>query len=111
MNIFITGINGFIGSSLARYLLDKGHRVSGSVRKTSDLSFLNDLPVHLFTGDIGDESFLLDCFKDQDIVYHIAALASDWAPLKTFHKINVQGTINAAKAALSCGVKRFVYVS
>lgn len=111
MNIFITGINGFIGSSLARYLLEKGHRISGSVRRTSDLSFLKDQPVQLFTGDISDESFLVNCFKDHHIVYHIAALASDWAPHKTFHRINVQGTMNAAKAALRSDVKRFVYVS
>ena len=111
MNIFITGINGFIGSSLARYLLSKGHCVSGSVRKTSKLSFLTDLQLNLFTGDISDEDFLLNCFKDQDIVYHVAALVSDWAPLNTFRNINVLGTINVARAALKVKVKRLVFIS
>ena len=111
MNIFITGINGFIGSSLARYLLSMNHHVSGSVRKTSDLSFIRDLPVNLSTGDIGDDNFLLQCFKNQDIVYHVAALASDWAPLETFHKINVQGTMNVARSALKARVKRLVFIS
>jgi nucleoside-diphosphate-sugar epimerase len=111
MNIFITGINGFIGSNLARYLLNMGHRISGSIRKTSNLSFLKDLQVSLFTGDISDEDFLLSCFKDQDIVYHVAALASDWAPRNTFYKINVQGTINVARAALSAKVKRLIFIS
>ena len=29
MNIFITGVAGFLGSHLADYFLDRGHQVSG----------------------------------------------------------------------------------
>ena len=111
MNIFITGINGFIGSSLARYLLKKGYHVSGMVRKTSDLSFLNDLKVTILTGNISDEDFLLKCFRDQDIIFHVAALASDWGKFDTFYKINVDGTKNVAQAALKAGIKRLIFVS
>lgn len=111
MNIFITGINGFIGSNLARYLLSMGHQVSGSVRKSSDLSFLNNLPVHLYTGDITDEKFLQSCFQDQAIVYHVAALASDWAKTQAYYDINVQGTSNVAGAALNANVNRLVFIS
>jgi len=111
MNIFITGINGFIGSSLARFLLKMGHHVSGSVRKTSDLSFLDDLPVNLFTGDIGAKQFLFDCFKGQSIVFHVAALASDWGVYQKFYEINVDGTKNVARAALKAGIDRLVFIS
>jgi len=111
MNIFITGINGFVGSNLARFLLNKGHRASGSVRQSSDLSFLKDFKINLYVGDISDEKFLLDCFKKQDIVYHVAALVSDWAPMIEFYQINVQGTINVASAAFNANVKRLVFVS
>jgi len=31
MKVFITGINGFIGSGLAKALLHRGHEVVGSV--------------------------------------------------------------------------------
>ncbi len=111
MNIFITGVNGFIGSNLARYLLRMCHHISGSVRKTSDLSFLNELKVDLFTGDLNDEEFLLNCFKGQDIIYHVAALASDWGSINTFYNTNVRGTMNVAKAASKAGVKRLIFVS
>jgi len=111
MNIFITGINGFIGSSLARHLLQMGYQVSGSVRKTSDLSFLKDLSVDLFAGHIGNESFLEKCLQGQDLIYHVAALASDWGSMSTFYNINVRGTMNVAKAALKAGVSRLVFVS
>ena len=111
MNIFITGINGFIGSNLARFLVNMGHHISGSVRQSSDLSFLKELKTYLFTGDISDEKFLLDCFKDQDIVYHVAALVSDWAPMSAFYQINVRGTMNVARAAFNANVKRLVFIS
>lgn len=111
MNIFITGINGFIGSNLARHLINMGHYVSGSVRQSSDLSFLKDIQVNLFLGEICDEDFLLNCFQDQVIVFHVAALASDWASMKAFYKVNVQGTINVAQAALKANVNRLVFIS
>ncbi|RLG29690.1 hypothetical protein DRN98_08155, partial [Methanosarcinales archaeon] len=58
MKVFITGINGFIGSNLARFSLDNGLEVSGSVRETSDLSFLKDISVTLHQGDILNLNFL-----------------------------------------------------
>ncbi len=111
MNIFITGINGFIGSNLARYLKALNHSVSGTVRKSSDLSFLSDLKVKIFTGDINDEDFLLSCLNNQDIVFHVAALVTDWATRKAFYNVNIQGTKSVARSALKAGVKRFVYIS
>lgn len=111
MKIFITGINGFIGSNLARYLTGLGHRVSGSVRESSDLSFLHPIKVDLFTGDIGDEEFLATAFPGQEIVYHVAALASDWGTQKAFDNINVHGTKNVAHAAVNAGVRRLIFVS
>jgi nucleoside-diphosphate-sugar epimerase len=96
---------------LARFLLEQGCCVSGSVRNTSDLSFLTDLPVNLLTGDVSDENFLFHCFKSQDIVFHIAALVSDWATVKALYDVNVQGTIHVARATLKAKVKRLIFVS
>lgn len=111
MNIFITGINGFIGSSLARYLAKMGHTVSGSVRSTSDLSFLNDLQLNLFAGAIDDKDFLAACFQGQEIVFHVAGLASDWGTKRAYYSANVIGAMNVAQAAFAAGVKRLVFVS
>ena len=33
MNILITGINGFIGSSVAKQLIEKKHNITGIVRE------------------------------------------------------------------------------
>ena len=39
-NVFITGINGFIGGNLAKVLLDKGANVFGLIRNHSEKSYL-----------------------------------------------------------------------
>jgi nucleoside-diphosphate-sugar epimerase len=46
-----------------------------------------------------------------DVVFHCAALVSDWAPKRLFWEVNVGGTENLCKACLDEDVNRFVYVS
>lgn len=111
MKIFITGINGVIGSSLARYLAKMGHTVSGSVRSTSDRSFLSDLELTIVTGAIDDKDFLAACLQGQELVFHVAGLASDWGTKRAYYSANVIGTMNVARAALAAGVERLVFVS
>ncbi|MFZ5515257.1 MAG: NAD-dependent epimerase/dehydratase family protein [Candidatus Zhuqueibacterota bacterium] len=111
MNIFITGINGFIGSNLARILTEKGQAVSGSIRRMESSGQLKHLNLRLLCGDILDQEFLEASLQNQDIVYHIAALVSDWGHASQFLAINVEGSKNVARAALSNRVKRLVYIS
>lgn len=111
MRVFITGINGFIGSNLATRLIAEGQEVSGLVRKTSNLSFLEGLTVKLFFGDLSNKLLLDKATQGVDVVYHVAGLASDWGPIELFRKVNVEGTKNLLESSLESGVKRFVFVS
>ena len=56
--IFITGINGFIGSNLAKFLLKKNAKIYGLIRKIDKktLLFYEKLDNHikLFQGDVTD---------------------------------------------------------
>ena len=52
MQILVTGSTGFIGASLCRALLAKGHQVRAFHRPTSTLRLLDDLPVEHFLGDL-----------------------------------------------------------
>ncbi len=109
--VLVTGANGFIGSNLCRRLLTDGYEVHALVRKSSDLQFIDGLPVNLFYGDITQPETLKPAMENVQIVFHVAGLAADWGPFSLFEKINFFGTQNVAKAAEKAGVKRFVYVS
>jgi GDPmannose 4,6-dehydratase len=81
-NILITGISGFVGSRLAKHLLNEGAKVFGLVRRRADgttpqnikyLGIENELV--LLEGDMRDISSVasaLDLSKP-DIVFHLAA--------------------------------------
>jgi len=110
---FITGATGMIGSHLARRLLDEGWSVRALVRPTSDLALLKSWGVELVEGNIGDPAgTFTPHLEDVDVIYHCAAMVSDWAPLDDMVRINVDGTRHLAEAAIACGcIKRFVFLS
>jgi len=111
MQALVTGANGFIGSNLVKYLLEKGISVTALVRKTSDLRFLDGLDVRLTYGDITDSDSLQSPMKGMDWVFHVAGLASDWGPYQRFYDINVTGTKNVVTAAAAAHVKRIIHIS
>jgi UDP-glucose 4-epimerase len=113
----ITGVAGFIGSSLAYELLRQGHEVIGVDNLVSgDIhnldSIIQDLDFRLM--DINDTSRLRDCCRGVDFVLHQAALASVPRsvsdPLGT-HMANVNGTLSVLIAARDAGVSRVVYAA
>ena len=83
MRFFITGISGFAGSHLARFLLDRGHVVTGAAREPGSLAALHrrygerfpPSAVGLF--DIRDGAALRAALSraEPDGVYHLAALS------------------------------------
>lgn len=107
----ITGINGFIGSNLAERLLKEGWKVRGLIRKSSDLKFLEGMDIEYHYGDITEPKSLTAPMTGVNQVFHVAALSSDWGYFEKFYKINVDGTLNVAKAAKAAEVERMVYIS
>lgn len=111
MKALVTGANGFVGSNLCEALINKGVQVRGLVRKTSDLSFLKGFDVELIYGSLDNRKILENAARDIDIVYHVAALTSDWGALRLFRKANVEGTRNILGVSYESGIKRFIYIS
>ena len=111
MRILVTGANGFVGAMLCKKLIEKGERVRGLVRKTSDLSLLEGVPVEKVVGSLEDSTSLKSAVKDIDLVYHVAAAVTDWGTLDYFQQVNVEGTRNILNASVQAGVKRFIFVS
>jgi GDPmannose 4,6-dehydratase len=75
----ITGITGQDGSYLAEFLLSKGYRVVGMVRRSSTTNFdrirhIQD-DIEIVAGDLLDQSSLMDIVREHqpDEVYNLAA--------------------------------------
>jgi len=103
-NILITGINGFVGSSLAEKELESGNNVIGIVR---DLNIKTQKDIldkcTIIRGDIEDINILERIVSDYeiDLIYHLAALSivriADKNPLNCYRS-NIMGTINILEA-------------
>ncbi|MGH7800564.1 MAG: NAD-dependent epimerase/dehydratase family protein [Thermodesulfobacteriota bacterium] len=111
MIAILTGGTGFIGKNLVSSLIARGYKVRCLVRSTSRVEALISLGVELHYGDLSDLRTLKEITKGGDVVYHLAAVVSDWGSKEEFYRVNVEGTENLLKASVENGVKRFVFLS
>jgi dihydroflavonol-4-reductase len=112
MRCFLTGATGFIGSHIARTLLEAGHEVSVLVRPTADTRNLEGLAVTRVPGDLSDEAALKTGCQGKDWVFHAAAVYTFWSKDKTaFDSVNVDGTRRLLQIATAAGVEKIVYTS
>ena len=117
--IIITGAAGFIGSNLTDALLEKGAEVIGVDNlfngRLDNLEFaLKNKKFEFHKGDIRDLNFLLDVFKDIDIVYHQAAFTSVPQSVKmpeNCNDVNVNGVLNVLNAARRMNVDKVIFAS
>jgi len=109
-NVLITGISGFVGSYLAKHLVDIGANVFGLVRRRADGSIPKNLidrgivnNISLIEGNMTDISSLAFALDKSEpyIVFHLAAQSfvprSFTHPLETL-EINTIGTANLLEA-------------
>jgi len=113
----ITGIAGFIGSSLAHTLVEQGHQVSGidnlSTGNLENLASISN-KISFQQADLCDLPAMMSACKDVDFILHQGALASVPRSVKdpvTSHESNINGTLNLLVAARDAGVRRIVYAA
>ena len=108
----MTGATGFIGSHLVEGLLQKGVQVRCLVRKTSDLSWLKNLPIQVFYGNCNDKASLREAVKGVDQVFHLAGVTKAIEE-KTYFEVNALGTGNLIHACLENNprLQKFIYLS
>ena len=112
MKSLVTGANGFVGSAVARCLLEAGHEVRCLVRAGSDQSNLKGLPVEISEGDLRDVASLKRAVTDCENLFHVAADYRLWVPdPETMYEINVKGTQELILAASEADVSRIIYTS
>jgi nucleoside-diphosphate-sugar epimerase len=112
MKALVTGANGFTGSHLVRALEQRGITVTGFVRKSSDLSRLQNCQLSLAYGDITDQDALQTAMQGIDWVFHTAAYVElGVVDAVKMARVNVDGTRAVLNAARSAGISKLVYCS
>ena len=107
----ITGATGFIGSHLARRLVEDGYQVRCLARSSSDTSPLDALDVEIVIGDLASAPSLAGAAAGCRYVFHCGALVSDWATVAEITRVNVEGTRNILAVSLDAAVERFIHFS
>ena len=108
MKILVTGGGGFLGSHLALKLNLHGADVTVLGRKI--YPELGD-SIKCIKADIKDRSAVLSALKDQEVVFHTAAIPGIWGDYDEFYSTDVQGTENVIFACRENNVKKLIYTS
>ena len=126
MKILITGGAGFIGSNIAKKLMDRGDQVvlldnfndyyDPKLKEDRIKIFLKGYKPKLYRGDIRDAKLVEKIFKTEKIdkVIHLAAMAGVRNSLldpKLYFDVNVMGSLNLLEAAVKYKIKNFVFAS
>jgi nucleoside-diphosphate-sugar epimerase len=114
-DILITGINGYIGSNLARTLLFGGNRVIGLDLAFNNLGDLKDDPnLSYFAADISDAAAIPADAGDAGTLVHCAALVhkrSTDLSRENYFRINHLGTRNVLRHIGPARLKKIIFLS
>jgi nucleoside-diphosphate-sugar epimerase len=108
--VLLTGATGFLGSHVAEALVAEGWTVRCTVRKSSNLRWIESLPVDRVTADVRSAEELAAALDGVDFVVHSAGLTRAKSAAE-YQRVNAEGTQALAAGAAASGVRRFVLVS
>ncbi len=112
MKVLVTGASGFLGSWLARRLVQEGLDVRILKRETSNLDELQGLRCEYVSGDVSQVETLVEACREVDSVFHLAGLiAYSLGKRAEMEKINVGGTANVIEACRRQKVRKLVHLS
>lgn len=113
LTVAVTGPTGTFGFGLMPLLEadPRIERVVGIARRPFDPAAHGWAKMTYRRGDVRDPAALEVAFAGADVVVHLAFLITGTASRETIREINVDGTVNAFRAAAPAGVSRFVYAS
>ncbi len=112
MKCLVTGATGFLGGNLTHELVLDGWDVRASGAPGSDTQYIESLPVEIRLADITDADEVNRLVKGCDVVFHVAGDTSFWRETEERQRaINVDGTINVARACMKYRVSRMVHTS
>jgi UDP-glucuronate 4-epimerase len=125
VKILLTGVAGFIGSTLATHLTARGDTVVGldnfdetlypAALHKRNLALVADR-IEFHEGDFLDGELTARLFTAHtfDVVVHLGALAGvrpSLAQPKRYQRVNIEGTLDLLEACRAHDVRRFVFAS
>jgi nucleoside-diphosphate-sugar epimerase len=113
LTVAVTGPTGTFGSGLIPLLQDDDRiaRVIGIARRPFDPAKRGWTKMEYRQGDVRDAEALSEAFRGADVVVHLAFLITGNSSRQTTREINIDGTLNAFRAAADVGARRFLYAS
>jgi len=114
INILLTGGTGFIGGSVLRRLIFEKYITTFTCRDKNNIPPLK--ANQCVVNSINKNTDWFNALRNQDIVLHCAGRAhnineKEFNPVQIFNEVNVEGTLNLARQAVTSGVHRFIYLS
>lgn len=109
--IVISGVNGFIGSSLCNKFLEMGYQVIGIGRSEAKHKNIIDSPNYTF---LKTDQLDLELLKDADIFYHLAwnmcvYNSRDNDSTCKVEVENIKMSYETMQMAINAGIKKFVF--
>ena len=120
--VLVTGADGFIGSHLTEELVKSGEKVTAFCLYNSfgTLGWIDTLPkeirseIEIFTGDVRDPNGVRTAMRNQQRVFHLAALIAipfSYHSPDSYVDTNIRGTLNVLNAARELGTERVMVTS
>ena len=113
LTVAVTGPTGTFGFGLIPLLQadNRVARIVGIARRPFDPAAYGWTKMRYHRGDVRDPEALQAAFAGADVVVHLAFLVTGAASREAIRSVNVEGTLNAFRAAAAAGARRFVYSS
>ncbi len=107
--VLVTGGGGFIGLALVRKLTEQG--IGVRVLGRNHYPAATAAGAECIRGDIRERETVAAAASRCDTVFHVAAKAGIWGPLREYEAVNVAGTDNVIDACRRHGIAVLVYTS
>lgn len=126
MNILITGIAGFIGSSLGERLISDGHSIIGidnfdsfypkTIKQRNLINLNSNTEFTFYDADVRNKPLINKIFNDHkiDLVVHLAAKAGVRPSIENpgeYYDVNLNGTLSILQCMKESFVSKLVFAS